>query len=138
MRPPKRRLVLHPFLFTLYAVIALFVSNISEIRLAGLRALLFSVVGALFLVIFVRLVLKDKIKAGLISSGIILLVFSYGHVKTLTADWSIGEFQIGQPVVLVSIWISLFTLWAYLVLRKLKNIGVISDYLNWVSLDRRI
>jgi hypothetical protein len=50
------------------------------------------------------------------------------------ANWKIGNFQVGQPAVLAPIWVGLFLLWGYLVLRKWKNLGVISDYLNWVSL----
>ncbi len=134
MAAPKRRLVLHPYLFALYAVMALFANNVSQIGLAGIRALLFSVIGVVIVVILARLVLRDAVKAGLISSGVILLAFSYGHVETLVGTWRVGDFQVGQPALLAPIWVALFLLWAYLVLRRWKNLGVISDYLNWVSL----
>lgn len=130
----KRTLVIHPFLFTLYAVMALFVHNITQIELGELRALLFSTLGALVLVVVMRLVLRDAVKAGLVSSGIILLAFSYGHIETLAENWRVGGLVLGQPVLLATIWLLLLVLWIYGVLKKWRNLNVLSNYLNWVSL----
>jgi hypothetical protein len=128
------KLVIHPLMFTLYGVLALFSNNISQIGLAGLRAILLTFVVSISIILFVRLIIHDGVKAGLISSGIILLVFSYGHVQNITEKWSIGHTKIGNTLILTLLWFVIMIAWGNWVLRKGKNQEIISNYLNWVSI----
>ena len=77
-----KRLVVHPFFFASYAVLALLSYNTLQ-NLAGVRGLIASIsISSCVLIIFL-LITKDIKRAGLISSVFILLIFSYGHVIRL-------------------------------------------------------
>ncbi|MCK4897470.1 MAG: hypothetical protein KAS38_01725, partial [Anaerolineales bacterium] len=64
-----KTLVLHPFLFAVYPVLALLAYNVEETRLSvSLRPLLISLIGAAALLLIGKLLLKDWYKAGLFST----------------------------------------------------------------------
>jgi hypothetical protein len=135
---PKFRLILHPFLFALYAVMLLLANNIAFVQFSAIRTGLFSLVGAIVLMGVLWLILKDALRAGLITSGFIMLSFSYGHIQNLLNNVFIGNFSLGQDILLTPLWIALFIIWAYLILRRWRKqdarLEALSWYLNWVSL----
>jgi len=126
----RNNLIIHPFLFASYAGLSLLASNIAQIQLAGIRATITSVGIALLIVILIRLVLQDLIKAGLIASGVVIMIFSYGHIKNIAQTWSI----VGQDVVLAPLFGLFLGGWVYWVLKRSKSPEQVSHYLNWVSL----
>ena len=130
----KRILILHPFLFAAYAVLAILANNIADINLAGLRALIVSVGASALIVVLFKLIFKDPLKAGLISSATILLIYAYGHVENITHSWKLANFTIGQNVVLAPLWLFLFISWSYWILKRSKILKEVSDYFNWVGL----
>lgn len=129
----KKDLILHPFLFAIFIVLAPLAHNIIDVRFAGLRALLITVAASIVIVIFARLIIHDTVRAALVSSGIIILVFSYGHVESLIEDFISGNSVIGEAIIL-PIWIILFVLWTFWVTKQLKSPAALSRYLNAVSL----
>lgn len=130
----ERHLIIHPLLFASYTGLALMANNITQVKLAGVRAIIISVGVALLVVTLLRLLLKDSTKAGLITSGAVILTFSYGHIKNITRTCKIAPRIIGQDVFLAPLWCFLFGIWVYWVLRKSENPDRISGYFNWVSL----
>ena len=130
----KRTLILHPFLFASYAVLALLANNIAEINLAGFRALLVSIGGSVLIVVLFKLIIKDSLKTGLISSAAILLIYAFGHIENITRSWKLAGITIGQNAILVPLLFFLFILWVYWVLRRSSIIKETSDYFNWVGL----
>jgi hypothetical protein len=128
----KRHWVLHPYLFAAYVVLAPLAHNIGNFGLAGVRALLVSVIGTIFVVVILRLLVRDAVKAGLISSALILMVFSYGHVKTVMQSWQISAW-FAKDIILAPVWILGFGFWVFWVLKKSKNLVGVSGYLNWVG-----
>ena len=87
----KNKIILHPYLFVLYGVLAIITNNITEINIGSLRVILFSTIACSIVLVFFYLILKDTVKASLISSVAILLIFSYGHVKSLIQANSSGD-----------------------------------------------
>lgn len=76
-----RKYPIHVILFGIYPVLALLSSNIHEVDLrVSLRAILVSGAASLLLFSLCWLVLRNAGKAGLITSVILVLFFSYGHV----------------------------------------------------------
>lgn len=130
----KRPLILHPFLFASYAVLALLANNIADINLAGFRALLVSIGVSVLIVVLCKWMVKDSLKAGLISSAAILLIYAFGHVENITRSWKLAGFTIGQNVILLPLWSFLFISWVYWVLKRSNILKEISDYFNWVGL----
>lgn len=132
-RPPFV-LILHPYMLALYAVLVPLANNIADIHLAGLRAMIFALAGALALVILLRITLKDSIKAGLLSSGIILLVSMYGHVERLVQSSITEKTGFSPAVFLMPIWLGVLGVYGYGVLRKWTHLERLSGYMNWFSL----
>lgn len=76
-----RNTVIHPFLFATYPVFALFAFNMGQSRLSdALRALIILPLIAGVILFLIERILKDRGRAGMITSLSFLLFFSYGHV----------------------------------------------------------
>jgi len=95
---PTRRLgVIHPFLFSLYPVLALLAQNKQEITLdQAWRSLIMFPLAALLLLLLFRVLLRDWSRAGLLTTIIILIVTSYGHIYDVLQRIHIGPFIIGR------------------------------------------
>jgi hypothetical protein len=127
-RQPRRPLLLHPFLFAMHAVLAPLAANIETVGLQAIRALVIALVGVTLLLLLLRLWLHDPLKSGLLASGAVLLVGTYGHVVGLVARslalpaWSAS--------VLLVMWVGLGAGWAFWVLRGMHDAWPWNSYLN--------
>lgn len=87
----KRPPLLHPFLFALFPILALYAHNVKSIPipLGELAApLAVSLAGAAALVAGLAAVTKDAAKAGAGATLILLWFLSYGHLAARMADWT--------------------------------------------------
>ncbi|HVN16997.1 MAG TPA: hypothetical protein VMT73_14735 [Anaerolineales bacterium] len=74
----------YPFVFALYPVLALLAANVGQVEVsAGARPLLISIAGAGTLFLLLRLLLRDWHRAAFLSTLLLALFFSYGHVYNL-------------------------------------------------------
>jgi len=98
--PWWRSLPLHPLLFAAYPVLFLFAANIREQLSVDpmLAPLVAGVAGTLAVLLILRLVFRDWLRAGLATSVMVGLFFSYGHVRT--ASFEIVEGGIRQRYLL--------------------------------------
>lgn len=124
----------HPLLFAAYPVLALFGSNIEEISFdTALRALIASVLIGAILYYASVLLIKDRGKAALVTSLMIILFFAYGHFYNLlkaNQDW--GTF-LGRHRVLLLIWLVLIVAGIYVILKKITATESINRYLNVIA-----
>lgn len=105
----KRFWFLPPILIAVNAVMTLVAANIAEMAFGeSLRSFLLAIVFALFLVILMKLILRDAIKASILATFSMLLFFSYGHVYAIANDWQILGFDLGRHLFLAPIY---FVLW---------------------------
>ena len=83
----RRAWPLHPLLFAAYPVLFLFAANIREqLSLEPMFGpLLLATGGTVVVLLVLRLVFRDWLRAGLATSVIVGLFFSYGHVRTATS-----------------------------------------------------
>ncbi len=78
-------LVLHPYLFAILPIIGLYYDNINLTSLPVLvRPVLASLLIALILVVFFRLVFKNGIKGGLVVSALLCFVYYFAPLRVLT------------------------------------------------------
>ena len=98
----RRRWPLHPLLFAAYPVLFLFAANVREqLSLDPIFGpLLATLAGTLAVLIVLRLVYRDWLRAGLATSVVVALFFSYGHVRT--ASGAIVEGGIRQRYLLAA------------------------------------
>lgn len=95
----KRLVVVHPILFALFFVLALYSYNVAEVSPSEIVLPISIVLGStLLLLLLSRLLFRDIRKAGLVVSIFLVLFFSYGHVSGVVENWGITY------KVLVPIW----------------------------------
>jgi len=92
----KKPPVLHPFLFALFPILALYAHNIKSIpvpwrEVAGPLAVALAVAAVLYGPLAAGL--KSRAKAGLIVSLIVLWLLSFGHLAGWVAGWTEGLFN---------------------------------------------
>lgn len=88
---------IHPFALAAFPVLSLFAHNVAEVNgLVIIRPLLFALASAALLLVLARLLLHERKTAGLVTSYVILLIISYGHVYTALENVSLGGFVIGR------------------------------------------
>ncbi len=130
-----QRFPLHSFLFAIYPILALLAFNISEVDFsAGLRSLVFSVLVAGFLFLLFYLFYRDWRRTALISTIILILFFSYGHVYILLKGINVNGFYLFRHRTLIPIWFVLATLMIWWASRKSVNITSITYTLNIIGL----
>lgn len=130
----KKVIVIHPFLFAIYPILALFAHNISFV---GIRqfvpSLVVVVVSATFLFLLLSFILKNKKKAGLIVSLIALVFFSYGHIYNSTAEFIRGIFKIRPYKILISLSFLTCIFGTAIFIRTRRNLNNLTKILNVVS-----
>jgi hypothetical protein len=128
----KKALVVHPFLFSLFPILALYAYNIKSIPVplgepAGPLAASLACAVVLFLAF--RVALKNPAKAGLLVSLLLLWFLSFGHIAGLVAVWTAGIFSRSlffATAVLVG-------LAAFLIVRSRRDFRGLTRVLNVVS-----
>lgn len=123
-----RSFILHPFFFAIYTVLAPLAVNVDMVGLGVIRSLLIAFVGVALLSFTLRLLIRDPIKAGLLTSGGIVLFGTYGHVSKLWMESS----DIGDALLYVQlvIWVGLGVGWIYWVFRRIRNFRMWNRYFN--------
>lgn len=130
-----RTRIFYPVLLGIYPLLALLASNLDQVRLqAGLRVGILSLAGSTLLFLLTRLLLKDWGKAALLSTWILLLFFSYGHVYGLLENKSVAGFVIGRHRIMAPLWGIILLAGAWLILKKLKATDNLHQLLNATSL----
>jgi hypothetical protein len=101
-------IVAHPFLAAVYPVIFLFAHNIKETFVGNITGpLIVSCLAAAALFFGLAFFLKDKFKAGIITTASALAFLSYGSFYRLLEDIEIGDFQVFNHAVLMPLTIIL-------------------------------
>jgi hypothetical protein len=133
--PKKDPFVYHPFLIAMYPTLSLLASNIQEIRLSeGYRALLLSLLSAVLLILLFRIVLKNWQKATLVTSLLLFLFFSYGHVYLSLKGISVIGIDLGRHRFLIPIWLGIAVTGIYLCARSKENLGLATRVLNVIGI----
>jgi len=126
--------VLHPFLFALYFIIFIWAYNASEISFSEIVLPIFvSLFFTTASFMFFRLWL-DNVKAAVMTSSLLILFFSYGHVYNLTQGIRMFSFEIVRHRSLSLLYICILTS-IFIILKKRKsNFLKITRYLNYVAI----
>lgn len=121
----------YPFLFAIYPITALAVFNIIYVDPSSIvRALLFAILLTGLIWVVLRFIVRDWGKAGIITAGALVLLFSYGHVFIQLRS-SFGE--AARHRFLAGTFILIFALWAWWVLKKLTNTAALQRALITIS-----
>ncbi len=131
---PSRPLILHPFLFGVYPAIALLAYNIEEIQISeAVRSLIFSLLGAVAILLLARLALREWHKAAFATTLLLGLFFTYGHVYNFLEPLSLMGMQIGRHRLLIPLWLGLSLLGLWWITRKGRNFQGFTRPLNIIA-----
>ncbi len=122
---------LHPLIFASFPILALLVSNLSEVSLSvAVRSLVVSLVAAALLMLILQLLIQDWERAALISSAILILFYSYGHGYILLKGINLHGVYLFRHRTLIPILAGggLFILWW--VLRAPTRVSTATSVLN--------
>lgn len=129
-----KKIPIHPILFTIYPILFLYTNNISILDLNNIYLpILLSVSLTILFWFILNLFIKNKDKSSLITSLMIVLFFSYGHLigalnKSLEKTLGISsDLYLSINYLLVSI------AGVYIIIKLLKNYLYINRLLNFIS-----
>ena len=129
-----RHYILHPFLFSAYAIISLLAFNIDQIPSGeALRSMLITFTGTILVLLLYRLLLKDWLRAGYAATLTIILFFSYGHVYHLLENVSVGPIVLGRHRFLIALWLLLYGLGLLWIWKKSAPFPRLNSYLNLIG-----
>ena len=119
-RTPKDRFPIYPFLFAIYPILFLYAKNLTIVSAADVfRPGAAAIVLALILLIAARLLMRNWGKAGILTSVVLLLFFSYGHVVDVALGVLGGGFRPG--LLLFPLWMLIMAAASVLLLRTRKQ-----------------
>ena len=80
-----------------------------------------------------RLLVKNWARAGLLTSLVLILFYTYGHVYAVSLKWSSESALVSGPKLLLPLWGVFLVVGVWLVLRKLPKTENLTNYLHWVG-----
>ena len=131
MNKQKKSLIIHPFLLSIFPIIALFSSNVRELSFQEM--FLPMVLILLFTTgiwILLRYILKNGRKSAFIISLSLVLFFSYGYLYNLIDNVTIAGFDIGRSRYLLVPYLVTLVVGIYYFVRtnrKLNNVTTITN-----------
>jgi len=119
----KKLLRIYPFLLAIFPAIFLFSHNIGELRynvvwLPVIIVLIISI-GVYF---FIKLFIKDDMKAGFILAILLIAGFYYGLVYDFIKDWHVSSFYLGRHRYLMPATVLIVSFVSYLILHTKRNL----------------
>jgi hypothetical protein len=125
-----KRFPVHPFLFGVYPILALYAANIDQVRAeVVLRPLIYALLAASLLLLLSSRLVRDMPRAALLSTLALVLFFSYGHVYSLLKGEGIGRHRFLLPV-----WLLIFIFLAWWILKRARSPEKVSLLLNGIGL----
>jgi hypothetical protein len=136
----KKRFVIHPFLFAIFFVLALYAVNVDEVSFSQvLVPLLFVIASTAVILLLAWLLLKRNIRrAALLTSIAVVLCYSYGHVVNLLVKKPTGVYNFFTPIsgLALLIWLAWGLIFgaSFFLVRKMRwNAAKWTTLLNIVS-----
>ncbi len=127
-----KRILLHPFLFGSYFILALLGSNIEQVKtLVALRPLFVVLIGSAILLIVLRLIMKEWLRAAAAATLLLVFFFSYGHIYHYLEEYFN---PLGRHRLLIPIWGVFAGVSLYWITRRQRNLSEITVLLNIISI----
>ncbi|MFP3854755.1 MAG: sulfatase-like hydrolase/transferase [Anaerolineales bacterium] len=129
-----RRMPFHVVFLASYPLLALFAANVDQVRLEVLwRPLAITLAAVFILWLLLSWLLRDKMKAGIIVSLLLMLFFSYGQVYEWGQRASFLQGELGRHRYLIPLW-TLILIGGVVGILRLRRPRELNHWLNLVSL----
>lgn len=125
----------HPLLFAAYPALFLYAGNMEEATLADAgRALLILVPAACLLWMALRATVKERLKAALITSLVVVATFSFGYTIEPLRGAMVGDYLVGRALFIEPLWVAALVVAAVLLARSRRDMSVPTTFANILSL----
>ena len=127
--------LLHPFLFGIYPILYQLVLNISEISIKHVyRPLVVSLFAVVLLLLIFHFIYHDWARAALVTTILLILFYSYGHVYIALKEITLGEVYPFRHRTLVPLWVvaACFVIWQ--ISGKKGNLAPLTSMFNAAGL----
>jgi hypothetical protein len=129
-----KRLVIHPFLWSVYPILMLVAYNIQSVTTWMVyRPIVVALIVAGILFGILSLILRNAQKAGLIVTLLMLLFFSYGHVFDILKQNPIFGVTFGRHSIMIPLWLVILAVGAVLILRSRRDLLKLTEAFNIVA-----
>ena len=130
-----KKIPFHPFLLGLYSALMMLASNVSQVVFSDTLRVFYLSLLLIVIVFFISyLVIRDLQKAALMSSLMLILFFSYGHVYSVLQGAHIGPVLLGRTLVILPVYLLVLAIGAWWILTRLSDIDKVTQTFNIVSL----
>jgi hypothetical protein len=129
-----KRLVIHPFLWSVYPILMLVAYNIQSVTTWMVyRPIVVSLIVAGILFGLLNLILRNAQKAGLIVTLLMLLFFSYGHVFGIFKQNPIFGITFGRHSIMMVLWLAILAVGTVFILRSKRDLLKLTEAFNIVA-----
>ncbi len=133
----KRSIPAHAVLLAIYPTLFLYAQNVDITPPSdALVPILLAASLSLLLLLVLTFALRNRDRAGLLTSLVVLLFFSYGHLSEAleSFEFTVGEASFGPDAVLMPLWGVLLGAGLYSLLRTRRDLHTLTNVLNVVAL----
>jgi hypothetical protein len=124
----------HCLLIALYAPLGLGAHNIGQTSAGSIvRAVILSGVFAMLLLLVCWLILRSWQVAGVVTTHLMILFLTYGHLYNYVSDLEVGGILIGRHRYLVILWAGLAVAGSLWAIRKSQKYSSLTSTLNLLS-----
>ena len=124
---------LYPFLLAIYPILFIYSNNLDEVFLVEiLLPCLISLLATLTIFLIFKFVFKDIYKSALLTTIVLIIFFTFGHVFTLIEGYKVLGFQLGRNKFLLPFSLVIFVASSILIYRLKVNFAKTSRVLNLV------
>ena len=128
-------LVLFPFIFAVYLPLTLLAFNVDQVEISAVfRPTILVILFSLLMYFVFWLAFKNRHKAGLGTTLILILFFSYGHVYNLLKEQTIAGFETGRHRILIFVAGVILIGGLYFIWKKIRSPEKATPVLNIISL----
>jgi hypothetical protein len=130
-----RKFPIHPIIFAIYPVIALLGYNVQEIIPVVVvipLAIMITVSTLIFMVL--HLFIRNWFRAALLTTFLLFLFFTYGHVYFLLEKTGIAGVMIGRHRILLPIYLVILAAGIWWILKVVKNLPEITFIINIMTI----
>ncbi|MEN6436394.1 MAG: hypothetical protein ABFD58_11345 [Anaerolineaceae bacterium] len=133
-RIEKKQFVFHPLFFGFFPFLSLFANNFSQVvPVLTLRAFFLTAIIIILSYWLIRKIFHDRYRAALILSSCFFFFFTYGHLYDLLEGKMLLGFLMGRHLVLAPLWLVLWMIVLWLIVKRTKNLEQPTIILNAIS-----
>ena len=130
----KRKFILHPFIFSIYPILFLLSHNIPKVTRVSYFEIIFLTIISLFItyaiLIFLKILLKNTEKASVLTTFLLLIFYSFGHIKGIKVE----EILNSEQKYLIPFLTITFIIATFIIIKFKKDDFHLNKVLNFIAL----